>query len=128
VLYYFISSSRFTPIIPPFHLLTATSPHPIPLTRPQGAIPLLIGCARRFEGDLEVAVAALASLRNLANNDESVGQIAREGGLEMAVAALEQHVANAVRVCVGVCVWGGWRAGNESCRVASCLAWRGNEK
>lgn len=31
----------------------------------------------------------------MANNDESVGQIAREGGLEMAVAALEQHVGNA---------------------------------
>lgn len=69
---------------------------PSPLTQ-QGAIPLLVGCARRFEADLEVVGAALASLRNLANNDESVGQIAREGGLEMAAAALEQHVGNAVR-------------------------------
>ncbi len=66
----------------------------------QGAIPLLVGCARRFPADLEVAVAALASLRNLANNDDSVGQIAREGGLELAAGALEQHVGNAVRACI----------------------------
>lgn len=57
----------------------------------KGAIPLLLQSCHRFPTDLDTVAAALAALRNLANNDESVYQIASEGGLDLAVRALEAH-------------------------------------
>ncbi len=60
----------------------------------QGAIPLLIQTAQRYAGDLEAVAAGLAALRNLANNDESVGLIASEGGLDLTVQALREHWAH----------------------------------
>lgn len=62
----------------------------------KGAIPMLVQATQRFTGDLEVVAAGLAALRNLANNDESVGLIASEGGLEMAIRALEEHWSHAL--------------------------------
>ncbi len=60
----------------------------------KGAIPLLLQSCHRFRTDLDTAAAALAALRNLANNDESVNQIASEGGLDLAVRALEAHCSH----------------------------------
>lgn len=57
----------------------------------KGAIPLLLQSCHRFPTDLDTVAAALAALRNLANNDESVNQIVSEGGLDLAVRALEAH-------------------------------------
>ena len=57
----------------------------------KGAIPLLLQACHRFPTDLDTVAAALAALRNLANNDESVNQIASEGGLDLAVRALEAY-------------------------------------
>jgi hypothetical protein len=39
----------------------------------------------------------MGALKNLATNDDSVGQIVANGGLDLTVGALRVHIDNAVR-------------------------------
>jgi hypothetical protein len=64
-------------------------------------VSLFLGVAKAYRGDSEIMSAALAAVKNLALNEDSVGQIASQGGLELIITALEAHPDNPVSESVG---------------------------
>jgi hypothetical protein len=62
----------------------------------QGAVPLLINVAKSYSSRLDIMVAAIGSLKNLAINEDSVNQIVANGGLNLTVAALQNHLDHLV--------------------------------
>lgn len=60
----------------------------------KGCIPVLLQACRRFGADSDTVATGLDALRNLANNEESVNQIASEGGVSGTVRALQAHLSH----------------------------------
>jgi hypothetical protein len=89
----------------------------------QGAVPLLISVAKSYSGNLDIMVAAIGSLKNLAMNEDSVNQIVANGGLDLTVAALQNHLNHVVGGSLPV-GRSGWSKALRS-HLLPCRVWQG---